>query len=102
MLIVGNDITLAGYFNFTLIPAYGLAIETFSANTILDCTFSYTLAHPELRVKSIGYQPLIIHTPYLDVSGLKKGLISSLTGLLLILLSIYIRIHIVGHKGIYT
>ncbi|MFZ8823864.1 MAG: hypothetical protein ACO2O0_06930, partial [Desulfurococcales archaeon] len=67
------------YFNFTLIPAYGLAIETFSANTIIDCTFSYTLAHPELRVKSIGYQPLIIHTPYLDVTGLKKGLMSSLT-----------------------
>jgi len=90
------------YFNFTLIPAYGLVIETFSTNTILDCTFSYTLAHPELRVKSIGYQPLILHTPYLDVTGLKKGLISSLTGLLLILLGIYIRIHLVDHKGIYT
>jgi hypothetical protein len=82
------------YLNFSLIPARGLVIIDFGVGTTLTCTFNYTLKHPELRIGTVTPQPLFLKVPeYIDTSGLINGLVLSLIGLLLVLISIYIKIY---------
>jgi len=82
------------YLNFSLIPARGLVIIDFGVGTTLTCTFNYTLTRPELRIGTVTPQPLFLKVPeYIDTSGLRNGLVLSLIGLLLVLISIYIKIY---------
>jgi hypothetical protein len=91
---VSDSILNYKYLNFSLIPARGLVIEDFGVGTTLTCTFNYTLKHPELRIGTVTPQPLFFKVPeYIDTSGLRNGLVLSLIGLLLVLISIYIKIY---------
>jgi hypothetical protein len=91
---VSDSILNYKYLNFSLIPARGLVIEDFGVGTTLTCTFNYTLTHPELRIGTVTPQPLFLKVPeYIDTSGLRNGLVLSLIGLLLVLISIYIKIY---------
>jgi hypothetical protein len=80
------------YLNFSLIPAQGLVIDEFLTGSVISCTFNYTIPYPTLKLRDVEVQPYILNIPYYDFTGLRNGLILSLTGLLLILVSVYVKI----------
>jgi len=80
------------YLNFSLIPTQGLVIDEFLTGSTISCTFNYTIPYPTLKLRDVEVQPYILNIPYYDFTGLRNGLILSLTGLLLILVSIYVKI----------
>jgi hypothetical protein len=86
------------YINISAKPARGLTIDYFEALTTLTCSFNYTQPYP-INTFSKGSDFYYLRFPtYIDPSGLLNGLCLSLVGLLLILVSIYLRIHL---KTIY-
>ena len=80
------------YLNFSLIPTQGLVIDEFLTGSVISCTFNYTVPYPTLKLRDVEVRPYILNIPYYDFTGLRNGLILSLTGLLLILVSIYVKI----------
>ena len=79
------------HLNIIIKPANGLVIDYLKIISTLTCSFNYTLPFPINYVKKYSDFYHLHFPEYIDTSGLLNGLYSSLIGLLLILLSIYLR-----------
>jgi hypothetical protein len=88
------------YLNFTLVPRERtVAIHEFSAFTNVHCVFNYSLTQPTVWFSSVKVYPYVLHYPQgVDYSGLVNGLTFSLTGLLLMLIGIYMKLHDIGRQ----
>ncbi|MEM0006318.1 MAG: hypothetical protein QXJ95_08620 [Ignisphaera sp.] len=87
-----NSILDYEYFNITLVPI-GLVIEDFGVVSDATCYFKYEVSTPVLSVK--GYDPktyLITIPTYVNTFLLQIGLALSISGLALMLASLYILI----------
>ena len=88
------------YLNFTIAPReLTVAVHEFSAFASARCVFNYSLAQPAVRVSS--EKPLLFPLSYpegVDYSGLAKGLTSSLAGLLLVMIGVYVKLYDVGER----
>lgn len=88
------------YLNLTLVPRERtVAIHEFSAFTSARCVFNYSLTQPTVWFS--GVKPRFYFLHYLegvDYSGLVNGLTLSLTGLLLMLSGIYVKLYDIGRQ----
>mgnify|MGYP000060397551 FL=1 len=69
----------------------------FSAFTNVHCVLNYRLAQPTVRFSGVKPDVYFLHYPEgVDYSGPMNGLMSSLTGLLLMLIGIYVKLYDMG------
>jgi len=91
MFNLSDSILNYKHINITVKPARGLIIDELQALSTLTCLFSYTLPFPiNYLSRDTDFYYLRFPT-HIDTSGLLNGLCFSLIGLLLILISIYLR-----------
>jgi len=97
---LGRSIFGYEYINFTVAPhGPAVAVHELSAFTSARCVFNYSLAQPAIRV--VGVEPRFYHLSYpggIDYSGLVKGLASSLAGLLLVVVGVYVKLYDLGKR----
>ena len=91
MFNLSDSILKYKHINITVKPARGLVIDQLQVFSTLTCLFNYTLPFPiNYWSRDTDFYYLRFPT-YIDTSGLLNGLYFSLIGLLLILISIYLR-----------
>jgi hypothetical protein len=88
------------YLNLTLVPRERtVGISEFSAFTSAHCVFNYSLTQPTVRFSGVKPRFHFLHClEGVDYSGLVNGLTFSLTGLLLMLTGIYVKLYDISRQ----
>jgi len=91
MFNLSDSILKYKHINITVKPTGGLVIDHLQVLSTLTCLFNYTLPFPINWFEENRNFYYLRFPAYIETSGLLNGLYSSLIGLLLILISIYLR-----------